>query len=112
MVGVCEKSFQLLKDRLTYSLVLTLSEGTMGFFKYCDASHVGLGCVRMQHRKVIPYASSQLEEHERNYSIWRHYLHWVHADVFTDHKGLQYVFVYSKIVAPSTKKVVRLVERL
>ncbi|WMV45747.1 hypothetical protein MTR67_039132, partial [Solanum verrucosum] len=24
--------------------------------------------------------------------IWRHYLYGVHADVFTDHKSLQYVF--------------------
>ena len=53
----CEKSFQILKDRLTFALVLTLSEGTKGFIVYCDASRVGLGCVLMQHRKVVAYAS-------------------------------------------------------
>ena len=43
----CEKSFQELKDRLTYAPVLTLPEGTEGFVVYCDASRVGLHCVLM-----------------------------------------------------------------
>jgi hypothetical protein len=34
---------------------------------YCDASHVGLGCVLMQEGKVIAYASRQLQKHEKNY---------------------------------------------
>ena len=38
-----EKSFQILKDRLTSALVLTLLEGTKGFVVYCDACQVGLG---------------------------------------------------------------------
>ena len=53
----CERSFQILKDRLTSALVLTLPEGTKGFGVYCDASRVGLGCVLMQHGKVLAYAS-------------------------------------------------------
>ena len=44
----CEKSFQLLKHKLTSALVLTLLKGTKGFVVYCDASRVGLGCVLMQ----------------------------------------------------------------
>ena len=48
----CEKSFQILRDRLTFALVLTLPEGTKGFVVYCDASQVGFGCLIMQHRKV------------------------------------------------------------
>ena len=53
---------------------------------YCDASGVGLGCVLMQHGKVVPYAFRKLKMHERNYpthdielaavvldlKIWRH----------------------------------------
>ena len=54
----------MLKDRLTSTLVLTLSEGTKGFVVCCDASQVGLGCVLMQHRKVIVYASRKLKVHE------------------------------------------------
>lgn len=34
---------------------------------YCDASHIGLGCVLMQRGQVIAYASHQLRAHERNY---------------------------------------------
>ena len=91
--------------------MLTLSEGTKGFIVYCDASQVGLGCVLMQHRKVIAYDSRQLKVHEINYpthdlelatvvfafKIWRHYLYGVHVDVFTDHKSFQYVFTRKDI---------------
>ncbi|XP_060182450.1 uncharacterized protein LOC132612133 [Lycium barbarum] len=102
----CERSFEELKKRLTSAPVLTLPEGTEGFVVYCDASGVGLGCVLMQHGKVVAYASRQLKVHERNYpthdlelaavvfalKIWRHYLYGVHVDIFTDHKSLQYIF--------------------
>ena len=63
----CERSFKILKDRLTSALVLTLPEGTKGFVVYYDASRVGLGCVLMQHEKVVAYVSRQLKVHERNY---------------------------------------------
>lgn len=91
----CERSFQLLKERLTSAPVLTLLEGPNGYIVYCDASRVGLGCVLMQHGKVIAHASRQLKKHEQNYptvihalKIWRHYLYSVHVDVYTDHKSL------------------------
>ncbi|KAH0680772.1 hypothetical protein KY284_021857 [Solanum tuberosum] len=60
----CEKSFQELKDRFASALVLTLQEGTDGFVVYCDTSRVGLGCVLMQHGKVIAYASRQLKDYD------------------------------------------------
>ena len=63
----CERSFQILKDRLTSALVLTLLEGTNGFVVYCDTTRVGLGCVLIKHGKVVAYASRQLKVHERNY---------------------------------------------
>jgi hypothetical protein len=37
------------------------------FDVYCDASHLGLGCVLMQEGKVISYASRQLRKREKNY---------------------------------------------
>nr|GEX99567.1 retrotransposon protein, putative, Ty3-gypsy subclass [Tanacetum cinerariifolium] len=56
---------------------------------YSDSSKKGLGCVLMQHGKVIAYASRQLKPYEVNYpthdlelaavvfalKIWRHYLY-------------------------------------
>lgn len=97
-----EKSFQELKDRLTSTPLLTLTEGTNGCVVYCDTSIVDLGCVLMQNGKVISYASSQLEIHEKNYptndlelamvvfalKIWRDYLYGVHVDIFVDHRSL------------------------
>jgi hypothetical protein len=35
---------------------------------YCDATHLGLGCVLIEEGKVIAYASRQLQKHEKNYS--------------------------------------------
>ncbi|XP_070676322.1 uncharacterized protein [Malus domestica] len=76
------------------------------FEVYSDASLNGLGCVLMQHGRVIAYASRQLKPHEKNYlthdlelatiifalKIWRHYLYGEKSKIFTDHKNLQYLF--------------------
>ena len=47
--------------------MLTLLEDIKGFVVYCDTCRVGLGCVLMQHGKMVAYASTQLEADERNY---------------------------------------------
>ncbi|KAF3639755.1 hypothetical protein FXO38_22480 [Capsicum annuum] len=48
----CESSFEKLKDKLNSVPFLTLPEGTDGFVMFCDASHVGIGCVLIQHGKT------------------------------------------------------------
>ena len=67
---------------------------------------MGLGCVLMQDRRVVAYASRQLRTHEKNYpthdlelaaivfalTIWRHYVYGGKFDVFSDHKSLKYLF--------------------
>nr|GEX86947.1 putative reverse transcriptase domain-containing protein [Tanacetum cinerariifolium] len=97
-----EKSFEELKKRLVSASILTLLSGSGGFQIYSDASKKGLGCVLMQHGKVIAYASRQLKPYEANYpthdlelaavvfalKIWRHYLYGETCDIFTDHKSL------------------------
>ncbi|XP_070032258.1 uncharacterized protein [Nicotiana tomentosiformis] len=102
----CERSFQELKNRLTSVPVLTHPEGTEGYVVYYDASGIVLGCIMMQHGRVIAYASRQLKKHEKNYptydldlaaviyalKIWWHYLYGVHVDIYIDHKSLQYIF--------------------
>ncbi|XP_057418523.1 uncharacterized protein LOC130712721 [Lotus japonicus] len=63
----CEASFKEIKKRLTTSLILVLPDPAKEFEVYCDASKMGLGCVLMQERKVVAYASRQLRPHEVNY---------------------------------------------
>ena len=56
----CQESFEKLKACLTSAPVLTLPSRNGGYVVYSDASRTGLGCVLMQHGKVIAYASRQL----------------------------------------------------
>ncbi|RVW80448.1 Transposon Ty3-I Gag-Pol polyprotein, partial [Vitis vinifera] len=44
--------------------ILTIPSGSGGFVVYSDASHQGLGCVLMQHGRVVAYASRQLKTYE------------------------------------------------
>ncbi|GKB16179.1 reverse transcriptase [Tanacetum coccineum] len=76
-------------SRLALPLTQLMRKGSGGFQIYSDASKKGLGCVLMQHGKVIAYASRQLKPYEVNYpthdlelaavvfalKIWRHYLY-------------------------------------
>jgi len=62
-----EDSFQKLKNKLTSAPILAMPFGTEGYVIYSDASKSGLGCVLMQHGRVIAYASRQLKNHEKNY---------------------------------------------
>ncbi|KAL4017799.1 hypothetical protein IC575_021371 [Cucumis melo] len=107
----CEDSFQNLKQKLVTAPVLTVPDGSGSFVIYSDAFKKGLGCVLMQHGKVVAYASRQLKSHEQNYhthdlelaavvfalKIWRHYLYGEKIQIFTDHKSLQYFFTQKEL---------------
>ena len=116
----CERSYQELEKRLITILILALPESNDSLVVYTDALKIGLGCVLMQHGKVIAYASRQLKYYEKNYpthddcfstkfgdiiftklnattivlalKIWRHYLYEVKCDIFIYHKSLKYLF--------------------
>lgn len=60
-------SFLRLKKMFTTTLILSLLVEGKGFLVFCVAASIGLGCVLMQHGKVIAYASKKLRPHERNY---------------------------------------------
>ncbi|XP_072084528.1 uncharacterized protein [Arachis hypogaea] len=62
----CEERFQTLKQNLTSAPVLILPEPHEPFEVCCDASLKGLGCMLMQHRNVVAYASRQLRPLEAN----------------------------------------------
>ena len=101
-----EMAFRTLKKKLCEAPILSLPDGTDEMVVYCDASRKGLGCVLMQRKKVIAYASRQLKIHEKNYTthdlelgavifalkIWRHYLYGTRCTIYTDHKSLQHIF--------------------
>ena len=101
----CQSSFEELKAKLTTTPMLASPSGTGGFVVYSDASYQGLGCVLMQHGRVIAYASRQLRPYEISYpthdleltavvfalKIWRHYLYGETFQIFTDHKSLKYL---------------------
>ncbi|GJY98140.1 retrotransposon protein, putative, ty3-gypsy subclass [Tanacetum coccineum] len=84
-----QESFEELNNGDWVARYRTLPSGFRGFRLYSDASKKGLGCVLMQHGKVIAYASRQLKPYEVNYpthdlelaavvfaiEIWRHYLY-------------------------------------
>ena len=107
----CEESFQELKQRLVTAPVLTLPDNQGNFEIFSDASLKGLGCVLMQHGKVIAYASRQLKPHELKYpthdlelaaivfalKIWRHYLYGEKCEIYTDHKSLKYIFTQKEL---------------
>ena len=107
----CEKSFQELKQGLVTALVLTIPSNLGGFIIYSDASRKGLGCMLMEHGKVIAYASRQLKNYEQNYptydlelaavvfalKIWRHYLFGERCEIYTNHKSLKYFFTKKEL---------------
>ncbi|CAL8175284.1 unnamed protein product [Prunus armeniaca] len=106
-----EENFNELKTRLTNSPVLTLLDHGGNFVIYSDASRQGIGCVLMQHGKVIAYAFTKLKKHELNYLTYNlelaavvftlkicwHYLYGEACQIFTDNKSLKYLFTYKEL---------------
>jgi len=100
-----------LKNKLTSAPILAMPSETEGYVIYSDASKSGLGCVLMQHGRVIAYASRQLKNHEKNYpthdlklaavifalKICRHYLYGVSCEIYTDHKSLKNIFTQKEL---------------
>jgi hypothetical protein len=91
--------------------VLALPMESGNFVVYSDASKKGLGCVLMQNKNIIAYASHQLKSNEQNYythdleliavvfalKIWRHYLYGERCEIYTDHKSLKYFFTQKEL---------------
>ena len=102
----CETYFKDMKRRLTTAPVLVIPDPTKMFEVYCDASYEGLGCVLMQEKRPVAYASRQLKVHKKNnpthdlelaavvfaLKTWRHYLYGAQFQVFSDHESLKYLF--------------------
>ncbi|GJV59060.1 zinc finger, CCHC-type, retrotransposon gag domain protein [Tanacetum coccineum] len=98
-----EKSFEELKQRLVSSPILTLPSGTGGFQIYSDASKKGLGCVLMQHGKVIAYAlETKGPMRSLNIIFTQLRIKYEDRDVVGDTKGfdtnIQYIQVEEEII--------------
>ncbi|KAL8120002.1 hypothetical protein AgCh_017219 [Apium graveolens] len=107
----CEESFQELKKKVVTAPVLVLLDEKGEFVIYSDALYKGLGCLLMQHGKVIAYTLRQLKSHEQKYpthdlelatimfalKIWRHYLYGEKCEIYTDHKSLKYIFTQKEL---------------
>ena len=88
------------------ALILAILASPGGYEVYTNTSGIGLGCVLMQHEKVIAYGSRQLQLHEKNYPVhdfelatmvhalklWCYYLCEEKFTIYTDHQSLKYVF--------------------
>ena len=106
-----KKVFKNLKKGLPTAPILTLPDDSGSFVIYSDASHKGLGCILMQHGKVIAYASRQLKDYELRYpthglelaaivfalKIWRHYQYGEKCEIYIDHKSLKYLFTQKEL---------------
>ena len=107
----CEQAFLTLRKLLASTPILAQPDITRPFEVYCDVSGTSLGCVLMQDRRVIAYASRALRRHEENYAthdlelaavvhalkIWRHYLLGYPIHIYSDHKSLKYIFTQSEL---------------
>ena len=91
----CQKSFDLLKEKLTTSPILSFADFNQDFILELDASGLGIGAVLSQKidgkTKVIAYASRRLRKAEKNMKNWSSRklellaLHWAVTDKFRDY---------------------------
>jgi hypothetical protein len=113
MVRECAEEFQKLKELLTTTPILKVSDMDKEFLVCMNTSKEGLGGVLMQEGQVIAYISRKLRRHEENYTthylellaivyalrVWRHYLIRWKFKLKIDHCGLQHIFTQSDLNA-------------
>jgi hypothetical protein len=106
-----EKSFNLLKRKITEQPVLVLSDFQKTFQVKCDASRFAIVAVLSQEDKPIAYFSKKLNEAKLKYSTydkefyaiiqalkkWRHYLIPKEFVLYSDNHALQFVTQQEKL---------------
>jgi hypothetical protein len=106
-----QKSFELLKQKVTEAPILILPDFSKVFEVDCDASNLGIGGVLSQEGKPIAFFSEKLNDSRRKYSTydkefyalvrslehWSHYLLSKEFILHSDHEALKYLNSQQKL---------------
>jgi hypothetical protein len=106
-----QKSFELLKQKVTEAPILILPDFSKVFEVDCDASNLGIGGVLSQEGKPIAFFSEKLNDSRRKYSTydkefyalvrslehWNHYLLSKEFILHSDHEALKYLNSQQKL---------------
>jgi hypothetical protein len=109
--GKKQKSFNILKEKISIALVLALSNLQQPFEIKTYVNRYTMGAVLMQYRKPISYHSETFNQVVVNYPTydkefyalvqsvkkWKHYLLGKETIIHTDHQPLQYLQSRTKL---------------
>jgi hypothetical protein len=105
MIEEVERSFNILKEKITKRPILILPNFGKTFQVICDAGGVAIGAVLSQDNRPVTYFSEKLNETKRKYSTydkefyaiiqalkkWRHYLVLQEFVLYSDNQALQFI---------------------
>jgi hypothetical protein len=100
-----ERSFNILKEKITERPIPVLTNFEKTFKVRCDASGVAIGAVLSQDNRIVAYFSEKMNETKRKYSTydkefyaiiealkkWRHYLVPPDFFLYRDNQVLQFI---------------------
>jgi hypothetical protein len=106
-----ERSFNILKEKITEQPILVLSNFEKTSQVRCDASGVAIGAVLSKDNRPVAYLSEKLNETKRKYSTydtefyaiiqalkkWRHYLVPQEYVLYRDNQALQFITRQEKL---------------
>jgi hypothetical protein len=110
-IAEVEKSFNLLKRKITEQPVFVLPDFQKTFQVKCDTSGYAIGAILSQEDRLVSYFSEKLDEANLKYSTydkefyaiiqalkkWRHYLIPKEFELYSDNHALQFVSQRDKL---------------
>jgi hypothetical protein len=106
-----ERSFNILKEKITKRPILVLPNFEKTFQVRCDAIGVTIGAILSQDNRLVAYFNEKLNETKRKYSMydkefyaiiqalkkWRHYLVPEEFVLYSDNQALQFITRQEKL---------------